>query len=73
MSCVSNRIVGGLDKGLEGRWGILGGLGSGLEGSTYARRFSIKRGGVFGSMTDAIDSTAIELSNALICELFGVG
>jgi hypothetical protein len=42
MSCVLNRIVRGLNKGLKGRWGILGGLGSGLEGLTYTRRFLIK-------------------------------
>jgi hypothetical protein len=73
MSYVLNRIVGGLNKGLKGRWGILGGLRSGLEGLMYIYRFLIKRGGVFGFIIDVIDSIAIELLNALICELFSVG
>jgi hypothetical protein len=73
MSYILNRIVRGLNKGLKGRWGILGGLKSRLEGLTYTRRFLIKRGGVFRSITNVIDNIVIELSNALICELFGVG
>jgi hypothetical protein len=73
MSYILNRILGGLNKGLKGRWGILRGLKRGLEGSRCIYRFLIKQGGVFGSIIDVIDSIIIELSNILIGELFGVG
>jgi hypothetical protein len=71
--CVLNRTLGGLERGLEGRWGVRTRLIRGLEYSTCARRFLLEQVGVKGSMTDVMDSVVIELSNALICELFSVG
>jgi hypothetical protein len=59
-----------LREGLRGARDFALGL-RGLEGSRCARRFSIKQG-VFGSMTDAIDSIIAALSNAPIRELFRV-
>jgi len=72
MSVIFDRTLGGLERGLEGRWEVCG-LVRGLKDSTCARRFLLKRVGVGGSMTDAIDSMVVELSNAPICGSFSGG